>query len=336
VFVHLASQKKDVTFKYKEKIAVGKFDYPIIEADVALFIAEKFEIFIVQDFELLQIVIGSKHKAILSIDDVNNILNNQNSMELLLESKCCGFSAFTTSMAYTYANIIEPITDNSKFAEIILDLNSAHTNKLVEHTMLSLINIKKLYGDISTNSGASVREFISPVLVLAGLIAEKVSMKAEKRIVGSMGNGPLDYTYIYKHFDIAITEAKKDNIEAGVAQNIAQLVASREAFLFQHASEPANKNKRKYRDHVGDIADIPSTGIVTTGDKWLFLRYTTGADINNVFCNDILHISFAEDHEVIKKALLKVVGKLLGALKLQKELIDNNLLMKRICPNIDV
>eukprot|EP01038_Epipyxis_sp_PR26KG_P016920 gene16920-23222_t len=218
-FAELIEIKLKSLFLFSEKIAVGKFVYPIIEADIALFIVEKFEIFIVQDFELLQIVTGTNRKAILSIDDINDILDNQDSIELLLDSKCCDF---------------------------------------------------KLYGDISTNSEASVREFISPVLVLAGLIAKKFSMKAEKRITGSMGNGPLDYTYIYKDIDTAISEAKEDNIIAGVAQNIAQLVASREDFLFQHASEHTNKNKRKYRDYAGDIADIPSTGIVTTGENGYF------------------------------------------------------------------
>jgi hypothetical protein len=80
-------------------------------------------------------------------------------------------------------------------------------------------------------------------------------MVAEKNISGSLGNGPIDYTLIYKNFNICVVEAKKEAIYQ-------QLVASREDYC--------NRFKRK----IDEIVDLPSSGIVTTGDERIFIRYT--------------------------------------------------------------
>lgn len=89
-------------------------------------------------------------------------------------------------------------------------------------------------------------------------------MVAEKYIPGSLGNGPVDYSLIYKKSNnICVVEAKKELMEQGVAQNIAQLVASREDYSYS--------NKRKM---MNKIVDLSSIGIVTSGEGWIFTKYT--------------------------------------------------------------
>ena len=77
----------------------------------------------------------------------------------------------------------------------------------------------------------SVREYIGPLLIGALLLLEGVAkLQVEKTKSGSLGNGSVDYVMIYRKFCIVLTKAKKLQVSEGVAQNIAQLVASREAY----------------------------------------------------------------------------------------------------------
>jgi hypothetical protein len=127
-----------------------------------------------------------------------------------------------------------------------------------------------------------MREFISPVLV-GGILLGGGGLKlvSEKRIQGGWGSGPVDYVAVYKHFDIILTEAKKEDVVGGIRQNIAQQVAGREHFArttVLSESGGATDLKRKYDDILSDIEDVPSCGIVTTGDEWIFLSYTHKAE----------------------------------------------------------
>ena len=83
-----------------------------------------------------------------------------------------------------------------------------------------------------------------------------------------MATGPLDYAILYKEFYIVIAEAKKDNLDSGIVQNLAQMMASRETYLYK-----TNGMKRGYLEMAGQIAQVPSTGIVSTGKEWILLRY---------------------------------------------------------------
>ena len=107
----------------------------------------------------------------------------------------------------------------------------------------------------------------------------------------------MDWAAVYLNFYTCITEAKKAELESewyvkvgyqylflnlplifyspsclffvflhflGFGQNLAQLVASREQYL--HAQHP--DKKRKFAEMAGDIACVPSSGIVTTAKEW--------------------------------------------------------------------
>ena len=81
---------------------------------------------------------------------------------------------------------------------------------------------------------SSVREHVSAVLLsLSALIARDIMMRAEQKIAGMRGNGPLDYLFLYKKFAVALTEVKEENIQGAIAQNDAQLVASRQEYKYK-------------------------------------------------------------------------------------------------------
>lgn len=178
----------------------------------------------------------------------------------MVTNLCKGFSNFKESEAYKYAGVesIEEVhtlfpVDTSKteaVAEVVEKLYCALTDRL---------NVLDLYGA----SESTMREFISPVLIEALLIfssTKSVRMVAGRRLTGSLGSGPVDYILLYEKFNICVVEAKRDVIEAGVNQNLAQIVASREDYC---------RRKRA----LDDIKYIPSCGIVSSGYRWVFLRY---------------------------------------------------------------
>ena len=70
-------------------------------------------------------------------------------------------------------------------------------------------------------------------------------MSPYEALLGKKANGPLDYAMLYKRFSLLITEAKKDNINYGVIQNIGQLLASWREFLYY------------------SLASVPSTGVAS-------------------------------------------------------------------------
>jgi len=157
----------------------------------------------------------------------------------------------------------------------VIDLESDELNcKVIEHALEDLHYKNMFYGPITTCvAEASVKEYISSVLLACARITGDVKLFAELDIAGRKGSsGPLDYAILYKQFFLIITEAKKDQLELGVIQNIAQLVASREETLYNLAPY-SNNNKRNYMSMAGDIACIPSTGVVSTGKEWLLIRY---------------------------------------------------------------
>jgi hypothetical protein len=136
-----------------------------------------------------------------------------------------------------------------------------------------------------------------------------------------LSNGPVDYALLYKKFSIVVTEAKKDDIVDGQAQNIAQLVSSREDFLYNLA---ANK-KRTYEQHAPDISSIPSCGVVSTAKEWIFLRYEERPH-KAIYHSNVLPLPLigeVTDAE-LKIKLQSIVAVLVCMIKLQKQCLDIN------------
>ena len=63
------------------------------------------------------------------------------------------------------------------------EIDTVMWNAEIEHAVKDITNKIKLYRVITKSCEASVREFVSPVLSLAALIAEDIMMQAEKKCV---------------------------------------------------------------------------------------------------------------------------------------------------------
>jgi hypothetical protein len=237
-------------------------------------------------------------------------------------SDCKGFSEFNLAEAVAYARATddEPIVDDTQFPSEDFTDNETAIKGILDHAVRDMMCKIPIFGPISeAQNEASVRELIGPVLVAAARIADEIKLVCERKITGSRGAGPVDYAVVYKKFNVVITEAKKDNINSGLGQNIAQLVSAREDYLYRTA--PPN-NKRKFAEFAPDIASVPSFGAVSTAEKWVFTLYRG----DRLYRTNALRLPLdAESSEAdVRKGLLKVVGILVGVLNAQKAAVDAN------------
>ncbi|CAG8848750.1 18453_t:CDS:2, partial [Gigaspora margarita] len=119
---------------------------------------------------------------------------------------------------------------------------------------------------ISTNK-ATVREYISIFMTIVVKHIRKykdstTELHVESELDGSRGYGNLDYEVIIQDVPVLINEAKKHDMEKGVAQNLVQVYTAAETLL--------GKRKREQVD------SLPSMmfGIVTMGHVWRFIRWS--------------------------------------------------------------
>lgn len=128
----------------------------------------------------------------------------------------------------------------------------------------------------------SMREFISPVLIgvtklilkyLKGhQMSTSLSLQCEKQLIGRLAHGPADFVLTYDFLDIISTEAKEQDMKEGIIQNLLQQRASLE-FLSNTILDGAltgRKRKERFDEIFNDVASVPTCGIVSTGEKWLF------------------------------------------------------------------
>ena len=230
---------------------------------------------------------------VLKLDDVivneNNfhtLLNYDNEYCFKVISALIGFASFTDEQALSYAKV--QYIDISQIPKVEQDdfpsmknLDDSLIAKEVESIFCEVAKRLKVVPYDGLSSECTMREFISPLLVGAlNLLDGSVKLQGEKEICGFVGNGPVDYVMEYRSYQIVLTEAKKLTIKAGIKQNIAQIVASKEDFAKQFAfGDDINSKKRKYKDAFDAIDLIPSFGIVATGAQWVFIkRYKSGEE----------------------------------------------------------
>mmetsp|Transcript_3579 Transcript_3579/g.5074 ORF Transcript_3579/g.5074 Transcript_3579/m.5074 type:complete len:327 (-) Transcript_3579:312-1292(-) len=247
-----------------------------------------------------------------------------NYSSILVQSHAVGFRKLKGETVFQWAEIGEIVVDDSRFGSIDIDLDNTLHAHVIQHALQDLMYKNELYGPITDCFEASVREYISAVLLACAKIAGNVKLIAELNIVGKKANGPLDYAMLYKKFFLLITEAKKDNINHGVIQNLGQLLASREESLYNLAGT----KKRNYMSMASDIASIPSTGIASTGKEWILIRYVL-LPKPAVFKSSPISLPLLDGTpEEIKNHLLTLMSKMLGAIDLQKRAVDQYSLAK--------
>ena len=237
---------------------------------------------------------------------------------LKVETQTVGFGEIKLKTVKEWAGTGEIEEDMDQFGSAVIDESILSVEAIIDHAVADLKFKDALYGPITDCLEASVREYISTILTAAAGIATEIKLSAAREISGRKATGPLDYAMLYKKFYIAITEAERDRLSTGVVQNIAQMIASRETYLFN-----TQGRKRGYMDMAGQIAQVPSTGIVSTGDKWMLLRYILHPEPlvvkSAVYSLPICEICIAETDSELRRHVVLVVGKIVGALSQQKE-----------------
>ena len=242
-----------------------------------------------------------------------SVLVAQTDSTIVVRSHAVGFSTLKEGTVLKWVGINKIIPVDRHFGSMNVDLDNPLHVEVIQHALVDLMYKNELYGPITDCADTSVREYISAVILACAKIAGDVKLSAERKITGKKGYGPLDYAMLYKDFFLLITEAKKDNLNHGVIQNLGQLVASREESLYKLAE--LNK-KRDYMTMAGDIASVPSTGIASTGKEWVLIRYVMLPQPAVYKSSPMTLPLLGGKLEDIKTHLLTLMSKLLGAIDL--------------------
>ena len=143
--------------------------------------------------------------------------------------------------------------DDATFPQpVMLDKSDAN----VKHAVATISRLRSLV-PIVGGCEATRRLYIDPILCAAGLNVGELTMTVEKTIEDAQFSGDVDYLFSFNDSIICVTEGKKDQLDHGIAQNIAQLSSVR-----------ANR-KRK----IDEISNPATFGIATTFIEWVFIKY---------------------------------------------------------------
>lgn len=286
-----------------------------------------------------------KHKDFLLevVDDesLNKLFENLGStanVELLVDTKCIGFSDYTKPDA-----VLEllncRIIENAKFDLDMTISDEYYENETVVVRDELLRRVKLL--DLRQASEYTMRELISPVLFGAlSLVgddpSERVKLICEKIISGNSGQGPVDYILSYKSVYIVIGEAKKSELVEGFNQNVMQQWNYLESLADKSLPFTVSGSKRKadFEKEFNKLKKLGTFGITSTGEKWIFSRVEEAPEGSAhsviVHQSDIYDMSLfhqeinLEKRTVIDqqvKTLLRIIAHMI---KYQKEILFSN------------
>ncbi|PKY45460.1 hypothetical protein RhiirA4_419853 [Rhizophagus irregularis] len=123
------------------------------------------------------------------------------------------------------------------------------------------LRMHKTSQHITSANEATRCEYISRIIYgVASIYGGEIKVYPQYEISGSHGKGPVDWAIKIGNIIITITEAKKEDINQGIAQNAIQLQTS-----IQH-----NPKKRSY-DAAGLHEDV-IYGIVSTAVDWIIIK----------------------------------------------------------------
>jgi hypothetical protein len=163
-----------------------------------------------------------------------------------------------------------------------LTLDDAH----VKHAIDSIRYLSDLV-DIPEGCETTRRLYIDPILCAAGLKVGDIKMLVEKTVESPDLIGDVDYVFTFNDVVICVTEGKRDNLDAGIAQNIAQLSALRSARKRKHA----------------EISRCSYFGIATTFVEWVFIEVGDGK-----VCRSNMSVVDPSKPESIRDIIAQIVG----------------------------
>jgi hypothetical protein len=328
--VPAASHQIKVTFKYGRSTNFSMFPQPVRFTALRDWVQESWAPLSVTDFNI-------------SVNDV--VLDEENCSGLILTSAAVVVSSLAVGfgdmkkddvLSYAQLKLLYEI-DNGRFGDYDAGAESAEANIVdseVDFLFRDLTRRMTAFGSAAA-SEYTMREFISPFLISAALVVGSIELFCERNIRGSRANGPIDYVALYRAFVICVTEAKKLEIEKGVTQNVAQMKACREAFQVHEATKMGQKRRYKEVASEADYREqLPSSGIVSTGEKWRFLRYEFSGDSWHVYSSSLFELPLsnlndAKKAEQMKLQIREILLKIAGVLAFQKDKCDNTRVTKK-------
>jgi hypothetical protein len=100
-----------------------------------------------------------------------------------------------------------------------------------------LKHVLRVVGDPRFKKEAVKRLFINPVLMAIADCFDGLSLDAELPLIGSLGQGVIDYVLAFlEKYYILVTEAKRDEVAAAVAQCVVEMTAVSEVSGVPHIS----------------------------------------------------------------------------------------------------
>eukprot|EP01031_Cornospumella_fuschlensis_P038885 gene38885-47298_t len=174
----------------------------------------------------------------------------------------------------------------------------------------------------------TMREFVSPVLIgaLKSIIRHDrtrfgngtLSMVCEKRIIGKLAHGPVDYSFVFDCLDLVLTEAKREDLDLGIVQNLLQQRACQEFLANTLIDYDAiqDERKRMFAEAFEDVSQTPTCGITSTGGKWVLCRTTcvrdegTGKVVTDVSISETIEVDLANVNAAELTKLLSRIAQL--------------------------
>jgi hypothetical protein len=228
--------------------------------------------------ELLKIPVAAlafsyvKDRAEIPLEDNKDVAShitrpNLNACIIRVKNLQESFSSFTSIkdalrlVDATSDNDKLPVSDE-KFPKPLTEFSEQQNEELV-HAMETIRRLKEVV-PIEQSVEATRRLYIDPILLASARVArggeKDIRMMVEQVYENEFVNGPIDYVLSFEDVTICVTEGKKDSLDRGIAQNIAQLVAVRDT------------KTRKRKHHEMEEEQQTIFGIATTYVEWSFIR----------------------------------------------------------------
>ena len=185
-------------------------------------------------------------------------------------------------MRFTGCGTLDIVSEGFPKMEV-LELDDAH----VKHAIVTIDYLSGLV-DIPEGCESTRRLYIDPILCAAGLKVGDIKMGLEKTIESPYLTGDIDYNmFTFNNIVISVTEGKKDDLYAGMAQNIAEVCALRSTRKHKH----------------DEISRCSYYGIATTFVEWVFIEVGDGK-----ICRSNMTVVDPKKPESIRDIIGQVVG----------------------------
>ena len=278
----------ELILKKKTKILSWKKE-DLTMASLELFVREKFDIPLAR----LSFALKDANDESLDSDEKLDSIPTDKITRVAITVTRVGFSSILT--VKEALQLLHQEGDSIAISDSVfpvpLQLGENH-----EELLHAVSTLQRLHAVAPLPQGceATRRLYIDPILLAAARVAGPgVLLEVEKEYENRDVWGPIDYVFKFNGETICITEGKKDQLDRGVIQNIAQLAVV------------ADDRKRKRKISEISSEEKPIYGIATTYLNWQFLVLKDGT---------VTQSSIFSIKDAIKDDVGHIIGKIVSIL----------------------